>query len=822
MKKKYYSKLFAVAIYMLFCVCYAATEGAIYVDGSATGGGNNGGSWTNAYLYLQDAIAAASAGDQIWIADGIYTPDKSNASPTGTGDREASFVLKNLVEIQGGFAGTETSLEQRVDGNETFLSGDLLGNDEAATATADLLTDTTRDDNSYHVIVGQYCGPLTLLDGLTITAGHANGADELGKGGGWYNATNSSPTVTNCIFIKNAAAINGGGLYNKGIASRPPITDCQFRDNLSGTHGGGISCESNSLDWVISNCEFLGNVASSYGGGMYFVFGSPTVEDCKFMQNKAHSGGGLFTNVECHIVLKRCELEGNIATSRGGGIYNSVNNTTVEECEFISNRADEGGAMFNSSNASNISDTLFWYNVSVHNGGAIDNHYSSPIFTNCKFLANDTEAGHGGAILNTQESNPKSYNCIFSFNKAIVGSGGAIFNEATSGTYPDPEFFNCSFSWNSAAGNGGGIYSNHGYNDIYLTNCILWDNIDTNGSKQDLNAQIWGGTYHVTNSCIKGYDTSIGVGNINTDPMFVNPAGEDFKHGTLDDDLHLADGSPCIDAGNGLLVPDDILTDIDGLARCQDDLPTPDTGIPAVNPPHDPNGVPDMGAYEFGDGEPYPVWRDDNLKAAVEETLGITNPTCSDMLNLTSLDIQNKEITCLGGLERALNLTYLRANNNQIVDLTPIAGCTKLQTLYLYSNDIVDISPLCNLVNLTYLHLAYNEIEEIPSCLCNLTKIQNLYLYSNNISDLCPTTCFTTLRVFQIYNIETLSLNAYQVCIPQIKANNPNLTDFKYDSGCLTMLKADVNGDCIVNLVDLAQMASEWLSCTHMYSEMCQ
>ena len=259
---------------------------------------------------------------------------------------------------------------------------------------------------------------------------------------------------------------------------------------------------------------------------------------------------------------------------------------------------------------------------------------------------------------------------------------------------------------------------------------------------------------------------------------------------------------------------------LDGFARCQDDPATVDTGIPATNPPHDPNGVPDMGAYEFSSID-LPQWCDDNLKAAVEDALDITNPTCLDMLNLTSLNISGKEITCLGGLECALNLTSLRANNNQIVDISPIAGCTKLQTLYLYSNNIEDISPLCSLVNLTYLHLAYNEITEIPTCLCNLNQLRNLYLYNNPISDICPATCFTTLRTFHAYNIVTLPLNAYQVCIPQIKTNNPNLTDFRYDAGCVTMLEADVNDDCIVDLLDFAQLCSEWLSCTHMYPEMC-
>jgi hypothetical protein len=63
---------------------------------------------------LNKAIFIANPGDQIWVAAGTYIPIDEV--------RGHSFWLKNGVKIYGGFAGTESKLEQRnwVD-NETIL-----------------------------------------------------------------------------------------------------------------------------------------------------------------------------------------------------------------------------------------------------------------------------------------------------------------------------------------------------------------------------------------------------------------------------------------------------------------------------------------------------------------------------------------------------------------------------------------------------------------------------------------------------------------------------------------------------------------------------
>jgi hypothetical protein len=339
-----------LAVLWLPSLCFGQV---ITVDAEA-GGNNDGSSWLNAYRQLQTALAAASGGDEIRVAQGVYRPAGAG------GDRAATFQLLNGVTIKGGYAGvTESDPDFRdVDQYKTILSGDLNGDDGSDFAN--------NDDNSYHVLTASFTDETAILDGFTVTGGNADGTSPNSLGGGMYTSE-GSPIVRNCMFSRNFALEMGGGMFN--YQSSPAIINCVFLENRSDDDGGGIRNYLNSHA-IIINCDFIANSAFEEGGGLNNRKNSnAVVTGCMFIGNAAGAGGGM-ENHDGKVkptgvpIITNCTFIGNIS-STGGGMRNNDVSAIVTNCTFVGNT---GSGMNNRKNNPTVTNCIFWSNT----GGSFD------------------------------------------------------------------------------------------------------------------------------------------------------------------------------------------------------------------------------------------------------------------------------------------------------------------------------------------------------------------------------------------------------------------------------------------------------------------
>lgn len=253
-----------------FLVASVQGQTTWYVDDDASTGGD-GLTWPTAYKHLQDALAAATDGDEIHVAGGTYKPDQDEGGNVTPGDRTETFQLITGVAIYGGYRGCPEGNcgggdpdERDLALYETILSGDLLGNDEP-----DFVNN---DENSYHVVTGTGTDETAILDAFTITAGNADSSYPDNHGGGMFSVS-GSPTVHNCT-LKSNRAYQGGGMYNEG--SYPRVVNCAFTGNW-GNFGGGMENQSGSYP-TVTNCMFYGND----GSGMANYSSQPIVVNCTF------------------------------------------------------------------------------------------------------------------------------------------------------------------------------------------------------------------------------------------------------------------------------------------------------------------------------------------------------------------------------------------------------------------------------------------------------------------------------------------------------------------------------------------------------------
>jgi len=343
----------------------------------------------------------------------------------------------------------------------------------------------------------------TQLIGLTVRNGSGrrwfyDDRNWIYAGGGVFSM-NASPSFRNCILTGNTVVEEdgrGGGIYLEGGTAS--FLNCI----VSANNAGGLSARSTRI--TIRNSQLSGNT----GSGGSIINSTVTIEDSDISGN---SGSGLGIS-SCRGSITRCSIIGNT-----NGILTASNNgLTIEECLFEDNIAFQGGGIF-----------------FPQNGGSMT-------IRDCTFRNNQAQMGGAIAALHFTRYVVLE-NCVMTSNSAD-SYGGAVYGRDGS----EIDLINCTL-YNNSADEGGAINLGGGFSPL-LRNCILYENgehpiVFRAGTQGNIliadYSLIQGGRDGVVTNNTGDIDWR--DGNIDEDPLFVDPDDGDF---------YLTADSPCIDTGD--------------------------------------------------------------------------------------------------------------------------------------------------------------------------------------------------------------------------------------------------------------------------------
>lgn len=340
----------------------AAFAATLRVKAGSTNAAPDGATWTNAFGGVIEALTVAQSGDELWVAAGTY--------PGG-------FTLTNSVALYGGFAGGETSREQRqFTLNLTRLDGGRATNVLSITNGA---------------------GPTTRVDGFIIQHGLANGTGVAGSGGG-LRVINTDPVIVNNQFLSNNCVVTGGALYLQSSSAT-------VQSNYFGFNGLELTART--------------------AGALYVTTSSPRLENNSFVGNRGLDGGAVYFSASTGFILRNSLLN-NAATRDGGGLLCNNASPQVSYNRFLGNTAVRlgGGAALTGGGASLVFNNVFTRNAAATGspdfaggGGVYSDAISQPTLLNNTLVLN--QAPVGGLLLSNR--NASAANNIIALGSSGVG-----------------------------------------------------------------------------------------------------------------------------------------------------------------------------------------------------------------------------------------------------------------------------------------------------------------------------------------------------------------------------------------------------------------
>jgi predicted outer membrane repeat protein len=387
------------------------------------------------------------------------------------------------------------------------------------------------------------------------------------------NGTYVGPSNRNLDFGNRNLIVQSVG----GAASC--IIDCQLQGRAFLVQSG-LTSATRIEGFTIQNGKVTGSSPISRGGGIYVKNSSPQVRACIFTGCEASSSGGAMETEQSGALIVGCVFDSNHSLGGAGGGALHVGGgtlTRVLDSDFVGNLARDGGAVTLQGNAT-FERCRCLGNTATEKGGAL--YAESAIVLLDQGCLAGNSAKSGGAI-SLYRGGWTISNCTIVDNTATVAAGAVYFAPAAP------------------------YVGNHTWrNDIFR------NNTSPTGFPIDLRSAVLDVAYcdlQGGQGSIALYSGTLnwGAGNLDLDPLFVDPDGPDNNPSTtLDNDYRLSLASPCVDsASNPSVAPDAF--DLDGDGNLSEPVPFDFDGHPrfsevpsAPNTGVGPPPIVDMGPWE--------------------------------------------------------------------------------------------------------------------------------------------------------------------------------------------------------------------------------
>ena len=278
------------------------------------------------------------------------------------------------------------------------------------------------------------------------------------------------------------------------------------------------------------------------GGGISIRGGAPTISDNIIDGNRAGGlGGGIFSE-GARATIRTNVIRNNVA-QRGGGIGSVGGRLTIDRNQVLRNEGfdDHGGGMelmssgeiTNNLVAENVIGRVGWGwggGISVAKAGA------DPVEVT---LTGNTVTGNsaptnGSGVFIDDGARAELAGELYYRNAGTEYGGAGLYVDGLEGAGSVATVDRSTIVYNACAGQNGGnaIYAEQ-HSRVTVTNSIFWGN--TSDVFADGTSRV-----DVRDSNYSAGQPATGSGNSSSDPLFVDPVGNDFR---------LQSGSPCEEKG---------------------------------------------------------------------------------------------------------------------------------------------------------------------------------------------------------------------------------------------------------------------------------